>query len=189
MVDMNQLSGLAQLSNSLMSNPLYRASIEQSRYESYKKKLDAYHAKEFALTHEQIDKIIRSIKSGRNTYQDIQNVLPSLNSPTLCSYLVDDFKKDPNAPESPLIPIALLQDSFPKHYFQLVHVPEDFYPLYEFKPSDAFDLSVLGENRWYEIKQLDQQENLTVQAIRWAKISAAIALIGLFITIWQILQK
>lgn len=193
MVDMNQLSGLAQLSSSLMSNPLYRASIEQSRYESYKKALDAYHAKEFRLTHEQIDKIIRAIKSGKNTYKDIQTVLPSLNSPTLCSYIVDDFKKDPDAPEKPLSPvlldIPLNRDYIPQCYFQLVHVPEDFYPLYEFKPSDAFDLSVLGENRWYEIKQLDQQENLTVQAIRWAKISAAIALIGLFITIWQILQK
>jgi hypothetical protein len=178
MVDMNQLSGLAQLSSSLMSNPLYRASIEQSRYESYKKKLDAYHAKEFALTHEQIDKVIRSIKSGRNTYQDIQNVLPSMNSPTLCSYLVDDFKKDPNAPESPLSPISLLQDSFPKHYFQLVQVPEDFYPLYEFKPTDAFALSVLGENRWYEIREADKNRYLNYVSIVLSAVAAIASVIS-----------
>lgn len=179
--------------NSLMSNPLYRTSIEQGRYESYKKKLNEYHAKEFALTHEQIDKVIRSIKSGRNTYRDLKNVLPYLNSPTLCSYLVDDFRKDPDAPENPsgtvLLDIPLTRNSLPHCYFQLAQVPEDFYPLYEFKPTDVFTLSVLGENRWYEIKQLDKQEDLTVQAIRWAKISAALALIGLFITIWQILPK
>ena len=189
MTDINPLSRIAQLNNSLMSNPLYRANVEWDQYESYKKKLDAYHAKKFTLTHEQIDKVIRSIKSGRNTYQDIQQVLPSLNSPTLCSYLIDDFKDDPNAPKNPLSPIPLLRNSIPKCYFQLIQVPADFYPLYEFKPEDTFTLSVLGENRWYEIKQLDRQESLTVQAIRWAKISAALALIGLLITIWQILPK
>lgn len=68
MVDMDKLSCLAQLRRSMMSNPLYKARLEQSRYESYKKALDAYHAKEFRLTHEQIDKIIRAIKSGKNTY-------------------------------------------------------------------------------------------------------------------------
>lgn len=193
MIDMDQLSGLAQLKSLLESNPLYKASIEQRCYESYKKKLDAYHAKEFTLTHEQIDKVIRSIKSGRNTYRDLKDALPSLNSPTLCSYLADDFRKDPDAPANPsgpvLLDIHLTRNALPHCYFQLVQVPENFYPLYEFKPTDTFGLSVLGENRWYEIKQLDRQETLTVQAIRWAKISAVLALIGLFITIWQILPK
>lgn len=178
MVDMDQLSSLAQLNSSLLSNPLYKASIEQNRYESYKKKLDAYHAKEFSLTHEQIDKVIRSIKAGRNSYQDIQNVLPSLNSPTLCSYLVDDFKKDQNAPENPLSPIPLLRNSIPKRYFQLAQVPEDFYPLYEFKPTDTFGLSVLGENRWYEIREADKNRYLNYVSIALSAVAAIASVIS-----------
>lgn len=193
MVDMDKLSSLAQLRSSMMSNPLYKACLEQNRYESYKKELDAYHAKEFRLTHEQIDKLIRAIKSGKNTYKDIQAVLPSLNSPTLCSYIVDDFKKDPDAPEKPLSPvlldIPLNLDHIPRCYFQLVQVPEDFYPLYEFKATDAFSLSVLGENRWYEIEENDKQERLTIQAIWWAKVSAVLAAIGLLIPILQALRQ
>lgn len=38
MVDMDKLSCLAQLRRSMMSNPLYKARLEQSRYESYKKR-------------------------------------------------------------------------------------------------------------------------------------------------------
>lgn len=182
MVDMDKLSCLAQLRRSMMSNPLYKARLEQSRYESYKKALDAYHTKEFRLTHEQIDKIIRAIKSGKNTYKDIQTVLPSLNSPTLCSYIVDDFKKDPDAPEKPLSPvlldIPLNRDYIPQCYFQLVQVPEDFYPLYEFKATDSFALSVLGENRWYEIKENDKNRLLNYVSIAISTVAAIASVIA-----------
>lgn len=114
MVDMDKLSCLAQLRRSMMSNPLYKARLEQSRYESYKKALD----------------------------------------------------------------IPLNRDYIPQCYFQLVQVPEDFYPLYEFKATDSFALSVLGENRWYEIKENDKNRLLNYVSIAISTVAAIASVIA-----------
>lgn len=68
------------------------------------------------------------------------------------------------------------------------HCPEDYRDGYEFKPEDTFHLSVSGENLRYEIKKAESQERITVETLRWAKISALLALVSILITILQIVK-
>lgn len=92
------------------------------------------------------------------------------------------LQKGSDAPEKPLSPvlldIPLNRDYIPQCYFQLVQVPEDFYPLYEFKATDSFALSVLGENRWYEIKENDKNRLLNYVSIAISTVAAIASVIA-----------
>lgn len=167
--------------NTLVQSPFYQDAIEQQQKSSFQKDLNAYNEKKFNLTCKEIDSLILSIGSGKNTYKDIQDIIPSMNSPTMCSYLWDDPKVGPDQFKiynviGPAVPTPT--------YFQFKEVPDDFFYLYEFKPTDTFILNITGENRLYELQKEQESLKLTKQSIAsadaavfWAKISVIISIV------------
>jgi hypothetical protein len=170
------------------TNPMAQMFLNQQRKTEYHKKLADYDKRKQNLTHKQIDTLILQIASGKNTYKDIQDALPEINSPTMIYYLVDTPKENPNLPFT-LSSIELLNHNLSleprnNYYFQLATIPDDFYPLYEFKPTDKFILSISGENVLYKLQK--EQESLALNkqsvasasaAVFWAKISIVVSII------------
>lgn len=120
---------------------------------------------------------------GKVRYKDMHEAFPSASSRFFYDLIGDNFQMkhgliDPRLIRSMPSQIMLFWD----------HCPEDYRDGYEFKPEDTFHLSVSGENLRYEIKKAEAQEKLTIDTLRWAKISALLALIGILITIWQIVK-
>lgn len=167
--------------NTLVQSPFYQDAIEQQQKSAFQKDLNAYNEKKFNLTCKEIDSLILSIGSGKNTYKDLQDIIPSMNSPTMCSYLWDDPKVGPDQFKiynviGPAVPTPT--------YFQFKEVPDDFFYLYEFKPTDTFILNITGENRLYELQKEQESLKLTKQSIAsadaavfWAKISVIISIV------------
>ena len=146
--------------------------VSQQQQVEFQKAMDAYNKKKFNLTHKEIDSFILAIASGKNTYQDLQGIMPELNSPTMCSYLSDDPKIGANQFKNynligPLTPTPT--------YFQFEEIPDDFFYLYEFKPTDTFILNITGENRLYELQKEQYIEKLTLQNTQIAKESLTVA--------------
>lgn len=158
--------------NTLVQSPFYQDAIEQQQKSAFQKDLNAYNEKKFNLTCKEIDSLILSIGSGKNTYKDIQDIIPSMNSPTMCSYLWDDPKVGPDQFKiynviGPAVPTPT--------YFQFKEVPDDFFYLYEFKPTDTFILNITGENRLYELQKEQYIEKLPLQNTQIAKESLTVA--------------
>lgn len=158
------LTKISSLSvNGLIQNPLYQEAILEKRKASFQKKIDMYNEKGFYLTQKEIDDLILSIACGKNTYKDLQDTVPDMNSPTLCTYLLDSPKvgRDQFA-------IYDMPSKFSHTYFQFKTVPENFFYLYEFKPTDTFILNVTGEDRLYE---LQKEQRLEAMAVRSEEIA------------------
>lgn len=165
------------------TNPMAQMFLNQQRKAEYHKKLADYDKRKQNLTHKQIDTLILQIASGKNTYKDIQDALPEINSPTMIYYLVDTPKENPNLPFT-LSSIELLNynlSSEPRnnYYFQLATIPDDFYPLYEFKPTDKFILSTSGENVLYKLRKEDRKQLLSYLSIFLSFIAAIASVISL----------
>lgn len=166
------------------TNPMAQMFLNQQRKAEYHKKLADYDKRKQNLTHKQIDTLILQIASGKNTYKDIQDALPEINSPTMIYYLVDTAKENPNLPFT-LSSIELLNynlSSEPRnnYYFQLATIPDDFYPLYEFKPTDKFILSTSGENVLYQLEKEADLHHVAETSAKYAKRSyLATILIGI----------
>lgn len=165
------------------TNPMAQMFLNQQRKTEYHKKLADYDKRKQNLTHKQIDTLILQIASGKNTYKDIQDALPEINSPTMLYYLVDTPKENPNLPFT-LSSIELLNYSLSleprnNYYFQLATIPDDFYPLYEFKPTDKFILSTSGENVLYKLRKEDRKQLLSYLSIFLSFIAAIASVISL----------
>lgn len=155
--------------------------VSQQQQVEFQKAMDAYNKKKFNLTHKEIDSFILAIASGKNTYQDLQGIMPELNSPTMCSYLSDDPKIGPNQFKN----YNLMGQLTPTPtYFQFEEIPDDFFYLYEFKPTDTFILNIAGDNRLYELQKEQESLALTKKSIAsadaaviWAKISVIVSVV------------
>ncbi|WP_407388911.1 hypothetical protein [Allisonella histaminiformans] len=164
----------------LYDGPFAQSVRKQNIENNFRNKLLEYNRKSFNLTRKEIDSLILSVASGKNTYKDLKCIIPGLNAPTMCSYLSDEPKTGPNQFKTYNLNRC---DS----YFQFKEIPDDFYYLYKFKPTDAFILNIPGENRLYELQKEQQNVILSRQsissanaAVLWAKISVAVS-IGLFV--------
>ena len=146
--------------NPLLQSPLYQEAALEQRRATFQKTLNNYNEKRFNLTHKEIDALILSISEGKNTYKDLRKIIPNMNSPTLCSYLWDSPKAGPNQfDQSNLILLSGPRTS----YFQFKDVPENFFYLYEFKPTDTFILNIIGENRLYKLQKEQHLEEIAVR--------------------------
>lgn len=87
---------------SILSNPLYLQAAKIAELDNYQERQRTYHNQERTLSQPCIDQLIRSIASGHNSYQDLQQKVPDINSPTMCAYIVTAFKDDPKRPASPM---------------------------------------------------------------------------------------
>mgnify|MGYP007120827402 FL=1 len=91
-----------------------------------------------------------------------------MNSPTMCYYLIDTPQVGPNQFET----YNLIGPNLPRStYFQFEEVPEDFFYLYEFKPTDTFILNIPGENRLYELQKEQHLEEMAILSEKIARES------------------
>ena len=121
--------------------------------------------------------------NGKVLYKDMQRAFPDASPSFFYNLIGDSFKLKTGLFDSRLL---TTQSFNPMLFWD--QCPEDYRDGYEFKPDDTFHLSVPGANIRYEVKKAEAQEKLTIDTLRWAKISALLALIGILITIWQIVK-
>lgn len=160
-------------------SPLFQDLAAQQQNNVFRKDLNAYNKRKFNLTNKEIDALILTIASGKDTYKDLQDIVPEMNSPTMCTYLLDEPQPGPgqNAKSTLILEPKL-------SYFRFKDTPDDFFYLYEFKPTDSFILSILGENRLYELQKEQKSLILTRKsiasadaAVTWAKISVIVSIV------------
>ena len=174
----SDLSNSWNLAQQISNSPYFHYALQQQEVNAYHEKLADYQNKRRTLTNREIKDLIVSIAKNKNSFQNLQLVVPRLNSPTLLYYLVDNPKPDPDAPKS-LSPISNL--SFVKHpyYFELETIPEKFYPMYEFQPSDRIALSITGENEWDKIQMESRQNRLMLLSLFLSAVAAVTGIISL----------
>lgn len=103
---------------------------------------------------------------GYLCYGDIRRALPWVDDHVMYHLIGDGFAYPAG------LDVNLLDD----HALLLWdHRPDDYRPGYVFKPSDRFRLTIEGEDiRFYAHKDL-WQEFITVQTLKWSKLSAVFA--------------
>ena len=103
---------------------------------------------------------------GYLCYGDIRRALPWVDDHVMYHLIGDGFAYPAG------LDVNLLDD----HTLLLWdHRPDDYGPGYVFKPSDRFRLTIEGEDiRFYAHKDL-WQEFITVQTLKWSKLSAVFA--------------
>lgn len=103
---------------------------------------------------------------GYLCYGDIRRALPWVDDHVMYHLIGDGFAY-------PAGPNVNLQDDHTLLLWD--HRPDDYRPGYVFKPSDRFRLTIEGEDiRFYAHKDL-WQEFITVQTLKWSKLSAVFA--------------
>ena len=146
-----------------------------------------YYAKAFYLTDEQLDALILQIASGENTFADLARAVPTLNSPTLLSYVTD---VPPSPEDSPFSAANSFRLSRVNHfYFKMDPIPSRFAIPYEFRPTDRFTLALDGLNQLYVLKKeahlLELAEQSTRAAIlskRYSGYAALLTALGLLLS-------
>ena len=103
---------------------------------------------------------------GYLCYGDIRRALPWVDDHVMYHLISDGFAYPAG------LDVNLLDD----HTLLLWdHRPDDYRPGYVFKPSDRFRLTIEEEDiRFYAHKDL-WQEFITVQTLKWSKLSAVFA--------------
>lgn len=141
--------------------------------------LKKYEASARTLTNEQIEKIVLSIASGKNSYKDICEAVPEINSAT-----VQDYLKNTPPPDSKTRIVCsnyLIDNPHKKSIIEFDKVPEQYALMYEFQDTDTFKLTVDGENIRYRLgkeqtaknEALRMEENASlrhVETMRWNKM-------------------
>lgn len=142
----------------IMANPAVQAEMQRATREEYYKKVKAYEDQAFNLTNKEIEDLIWSIHIGKNTFEDLKQVMPSINLATICKYLLDEpelrFKSEGLL--GGMSKLASL-NSKRSYYFQMDKIPTGFYAPYEFDPTDTFMLTIPAENM---IHQLEKERHL-----------------------------
>ena len=173
----DQINKINNFIQSVPNNSFAQSLLKQEMQDKFHKQLSAYNKKRHNLSQKELDSLIWAIASGKNTYKDLQAVVPALNSPTMSYYLLDDPQAGPNQ-------FTVFSAESHSTYFQFQELPDDFFYLYEFKPEDKFILNIPGENRLYEL-QKEREALLLAQksvssadaAVSWAKISVFVSII------------
>lgn len=103
---------------------------------------------------------------GYICYGDIRRALPWVDDHVMYHLIADGFMN----------PMGLDVNLLDEHTLLIWDQrPADYGPGYVFKPSDRFRLTIEGEDiRFYAHKDL-WQEFITVQTLKWSKLSAVFA--------------
>lgn len=151
---------------------------EETEIARLSKLRDDYESNARYLTDGEIDALVVAVQCGKNSFAELQKIQPRLNSPTMYYYLAD-------VPAKPLVPPsiatlgALPIPQWKDVPFCFVSVPADFSEIYEFKPEDAFTLSVDGRNRCERIKEKQENRYMQIAVLTLSAISALLALLAL----------
>lgn len=146
----------------------------------FKACLAAYRNKAVRLTSKQLDDLILDIAADRNSYAELRQRVPKLNSPTLMRYL----ETQPNFPEYMIGDLNLgTPIKTGEAYFKVDPVPEDYIAPYLFKDGDTFCLAVDGENRKYQLDKESLMLSNTLHSIKSADAAVKWAIIGIVVNV------
>ena len=104
------------------------------------------------LTQQELEKLVKLIGSGKNTYADLHKLFPYMSNTDWMQIIGDDFKiedDDFGVFNTRLIEAANYNKSQIIIFFE--NVPENYSRSYEFKNDDSFELSVPGANLFYQL--------------------------------------
>lgn len=204
---MNKFDSINELSKSMKSIGINASNIaapiweppydkQENEYKHYKEDIDKYRSQSVTLTNDEINLLIMSINNGFITYKELKELVPRLNSPTLCEYLTypPPFKIEP---PPLLIDRYYIFPNTSSSFFTFSNPPNDYYLPYEFKDSDTFYLSTEGKNELSNLKKqasLDDiaEKNLnaalrsaesSADAAKYAKISILVAVLSMVISV------
>lgn len=162
----NHLKSIPKLSESLRKSiyppvmtSFYESQLQlRQEYDDYIAEINAYKDTAFNLNDKELNDILLSISDGKDSFNDLCNVIDGLNSATIMKYLLDEPKMRVNSPTGlNLLGYNIISTQNQKVYLQLKTIPDNFYAPYEFKPDEKFMLTIPGENRLLEIqKELDE---------------------------------
>lgn len=148
-----RLNSMAEI-RGITDSPFYKAQIMREN-------LQEYEASAFRLTDEQIGRIVIAIASGRNSYKDICEAVPGINSAT-----VQDYLRNTPPPDSRTLVACsnyLLEKPGKKAIIEFTAIPKDYAIAYEFKETDTFKLTVDGENIRYRLKKEQSVKDETLR--------------------------
>lgn len=160
----------------------------RQEYDDYIAEINAYKDTAFNLNDKELNDILLSISDGKDSFNDLCNVIDGLNSATIMKYLLDEPKMRVNSPTGlNLLGYNIISTQNQKVYLQLKTIPDNFYAPYEFKPDEKFMLTILGENRLLKLKkELDEIDRVnksielaekSLQTSKTANILSVIAII------------
>lgn len=165
------LSPLAQKAQFIANHPA-QAELKRAAIAEYNRKIKAYKELALILSNKEIEDLIWSIHSGKNTFEDLKKVVPKINSATICSYLVDEPKlrfKDENLILN--IEDVISLNNKPQYYFQFAKIPNNFYAPYEFEPTDSFKLTITAENLIYQLEKERYMQEIAEKSLAIANDS------------------
>jgi len=170
----NGLTGIRGITDS----PLYRAQVKREN-------LQEYEASAFKLTDEQIEKIVLSIASGRNTFKDICEAVPGINSAT-----VQDYLRNTPPPDSRTLVACsnyLFEKPYKKAIIEFTAIPKDYAIAYEFKETDTFKLTVDGENIRYRLRKEQVEADRYEETMKYNKDIKCLTTTGIIVGIIAII--
>ncbi len=133
------------------------------------------------LTQQELEKLVKLIGSGKNTYADLHKLFPYMSNTDWMQIIGDDFKiedDDFGVFNTRLIEAANYNKSQIIIFFE--NVPENYSRSYEFKNDDSFELSVPGANLFYQLDKEKRNKRLIVISTVSGIIAAIASLCALF---------
>lgn len=193
------VSALTPFAKAVYNDPDVQAEINRIARTAYSKEMEEYNNQAINLTNKEIESLLWSIHSGKNTYKDLKEAVPRINSSTICLYLTDTPKaKFTNEGILFNINKVELLNANHAYYFQLVTIPDNFISPYEFQPTDSFILTITAKNMIYQIEKERYMKELAEKSLavaeaslkqsekstRYGKYAAILALVGIIVTLY-----
>lgn len=123
------------------------------------------------LTNQKTEKLLRLIASGKNTYADTKHVFPS-DWPDRYIYIADEFKRGCFFVGLPPKKIGLIE---------FENVPDDYSRNYQFKDTDTFRLTVVGQN----IHDRNEKEKLMLYLTGIAAAGGVVVILDTILKIYK----
>lgn len=130
------------------------------------------------LTQEELEKLVRLVGSGKNTYAELHKEFPYMTNTDWMCIIGDDFPEEENTrlidcPKN----IFILKNK--KAIIFFTEIPDDYSAHYQFKPTDSFELSVTYKDLLYQLKKEDINKRLIVVSCISSIIAAITGIISL----------
>lgn len=131
------------------------------------------------LTQEELEKLVKLIYSGKNTYADLHKEFPYMTNEDWIDIIGDDFQIE-EYNENIVERIKKISIKPPRNIILFfTDIPDDYSEHYQFKPNDSFELSVISENLLYQLKKEDKNQLLILISSACSIIAAITGIISL----------
>lgn len=131
------------------------------------------------LTQKELEKLVRLIGSGKNTYAELHKEFPYMTNEDWIEIIGDDFQiEEYNENLIKRMQNATLRNTRDIIIF-FTEIPDDYSEHYQFKPTDSFELSFTSEDLLYQLKKEDINQRLIVVSCISSIIAAITGIISL----------